>query len=211
MTGLLRELQALPKESEWVEFKVNYSDSQDIGEYISALSNSAALCGKANGYLVWGIENQTHDIVGTSFRPTLTKKGNENLENWLLRLLNPRIRFHFYEISNEGKSVVLLEIARASGKPVQFQGQEFIRVGSYKNKLKDYPEKERTLWRIFDKIPFEELKAADHLSDEEVLKLLDYPAYFDLLGISLPENRNGILTRLVEDDMMKLGFHLMVI
>jgi ATP-dependent DNA helicase RecG len=202
MTGLLRELQALPKESEWVEFKVNYSNPQDIGEYISALSNSAALCGKANGYLVWGIENQTHDIVGTSFRPTLTKKGNENLENWLLRLLNPRIHFHFYEISNEGKSIVLLEIARASGKPVQFQGQEFIRVASYKNKLKDYPEKERTLWRIFDKVPFEELKAADHLSDEEVLKLLDYPAYFDLLGISLPENRNGILTRLVDDDMI---------
>lgn len=202
MTGLLRELQALPKESEWVEFKVNYADPQEIGEYISALSNSAAFCGKANGYLVWGIDNQTHNIVGTTFRPALTKKGNENLENWLLRLLNPRIYFHFYEINTEGKSVVIMEIARASGKPVQFQGQEFIRVGSYKKKLKDYAEKERTLWRIFDKIPFEELRAADHLSDEDVLKLLDYPAYFDLLGFSLPENRNGILKRLSEDDMI---------
>ncbi len=26
-----------------------------------------------------------------------------------------------------------------------------------------------------------------------MLKLLDYPAYFDLLGLSLPENRGGIL------------------
>ncbi|MDP2793059.1 MAG: hypothetical protein Q8O25_03090 [Sulfurisoma sp.] len=51
--------------------------------------------------------------------------------------------------------VVLLEIERAFRQPVQFQGQEFIRVGSYKKRLKDFPEKERGLRRIFDKAPFE--------------------------------------------------------
>ena len=38
---LLKDLQALPKECEWVEFKIDNSNPQDIGEYISALSNSA--------------------------------------------------------------------------------------------------------------------------------------------------------------------------
>ena len=35
---------------------------------------------------------------------------------------------------------------------MRFFGQEYIRVGSNKKKLKDFPEKERTLWRIFDKV-----------------------------------------------------------
>ncbi|MBF0558573.1 MAG: putative DNA binding domain-containing protein [Nitrospirae bacterium] len=202
LKGLLRELCALPRETEWVEFKVNCNDSQEIGEYISALSNSAALCGKASAYLIWGVKDNNHEIVGTAFTPGTMKKGNEELESWLLRLLSPRIHFCFYEVAAGAESVVILEIARASNKPVQFQGQEFIRIGSYKKKLKDYPEKERELWRIFDQIPFEDLAAAEHLSDEDVLKLLDYPSYFDLLGLGLPADRKNILQRLSEDDMI---------
>lgn len=52
LVSLLKELQALPKETEWVEFKSNQSDPNAIGEYISALSNSAVLCGKTSAYLV---------------------------------------------------------------------------------------------------------------------------------------------------------------
>ncbi|MFZ5569977.1 MAG: ATP-binding protein [Thermodesulfobacteriota bacterium] len=202
LTGLLRELRALPKETEWVEFKANFADPQEIGEYISALSNSAALCGKANGYLVWGIDDQSHEVKGTAFCPARARKGSEELESWLLRLLSPRIHFSFHEINFEDAPVVILEISRASSNPVQFQGREFIRVGSYKKRLKEYPEKERALWRIFDQTPFEQLPAADCLAAEEVLRLLDYPAYFDLLGLGLPENRKGILERLAEDEMI---------
>lgn len=202
LRGLLRELCALPKETEWVEFKENNDDPQKIGEYISALSNSSALCGKAAAYLVWGINNKTHEIVGTKFKPGIAKLGNEELESWLLRLLSPRIHFHFHAIEIHTVPVVILEIARASSKPVQFQGQEFIRVGSYKKKLKDYPEKERELWRIFDQVPFEDLLAAEHISSEDVLKRLDYPAFFDLLGLDLPEGRTGILQRLADESMI---------
>lgn len=202
LNGLLRELCALPRETEWVEFKVNLDDPQEIGEYISALSNSAALYGKAAAYLVWGVKDDTHEIVGTTFAPRIIKKGNEEFENWLLRLLTPRIHFYFYELTTDAGSIVMLEITRASNKPVQFHGQEFIRVGSYKKKLKDFPEKERELWRVFDQVPFEDLPAAEHVFDEDVLKLLDYPAYFDLLELGLPADRKSILQRLSDDDMI---------
>ncbi len=39
LEGLLRELCALPYETEWVEFKEDNTDPQEIGEYLSA-----ALC-----------------------------------------------------------------------------------------------------------------------------------------------------------------------
>ena len=100
--SLVLETIKLPKESEWVEFKQNKNDPQMIGEYISALSNSAALNGKTSAYMIWGIDDKTHKIVGTSFSPSADKKGNEVLENWLLRLLEPKIDFRFYEQEIDG-------------------------------------------------------------------------------------------------------------
>ena len=52
LRSLVHELVALPSETGWLEFKHNNGDPQEIGEYISALSNSAALDGKARAYLV---------------------------------------------------------------------------------------------------------------------------------------------------------------
>lgn len=203
LASLVRELCKLPKETEWVEFKVDNDNPQEIGEYLSALANSAALAGKAFAYLVWGVQNETHQVIGSRFSPTASKVGNEELENWLLRLLAPKIHFHFFEVAVDGKPVVLLEIERAFRHPVQFQGHEFIRVGSYKKKLKDFPEKERALWRIFDQIPFEDGAAAERVSSDEVLRLLDYPAYFDLLKLPLPQNRDGILQALENDGLIQ--------
>jgi len=203
LVGLLHELCQLPKETEWVEFKCNNANPQAIGEYISALSNSAALIGKANAYLIWGVADETHEVVGTTFRPTQAKKGNEELENWLVRLLNPRLHFRFVEFEADGKLISIVEIPRAGHQPVQFQGEKYIRVGSYKKKLKEHPEKERELWRIFSVTPIEQQVASERVSSSDVLKLLDYPAYFKLLDASLPETRDGILERLASDHMIE--------
>ena len=202
LIGLVTELRKLAAETGWVEFKENNSNPEDIGEYISALSNTAALQNKANGYLIWGIKDGTHEVVGTSFKPAKAKKGNEDIESWLTRALNPKLHFHFYEITYEEKSVVILEIPRAYGKPVQFQGTEYIRVGSYRQKLKDHPQIEKDLWRVFDTTPFEELIALERADADAVLSLLDYPAYFDLLDQPLPTGRDQILARLAEDRMI---------
>lgn len=202
LRSLIRELCAMPKETGWVEFKQNWDDENDIGQYISALSNTAALHHRSKAYVVWGIKDDTHEIVGTDFNPTTAKKGNEELENWLLRLLAPRIDFTFEEVEVDNKRVVVLEIDRASHNPVGFSGTEYIRIGSYKKKLKEHPEKERALWRVFDNTPFEELIAAENIEETEALKLLDYPAYFDLVGLPLPDNRRGIIERLQKEDII---------
>ena len=200
--GLVRTLCNLPHETDWVEFKVNYRKPQAIGEYISALANAAALHGKHHAYMLWGIENETHAVAGTDFSPALAKKGNEPLETWLLRLLNPRIDFRFQPVTVSGRCVVLLEIDRAARQPVAFEGVEYIRVGSAKKKLKDFPEKERKLWRVFDRVSFEDGIAAERLSGADVLRKLDYPAYFDLLEAPLPHGRDAILNALRQDRLI---------
>ncbi|MDD2599336.1 MAG: ATP-binding protein [Kiritimatiellae bacterium] len=78
---LIDTLRAEAHESEWLEFKCNNDQPQVIGEYLSALSNSACLSGKKHGYLVFGIDDKTHEVVGSSLQPYRAKgKGNEGLE-----------------------------------------------------------------------------------------------------------------------------------
>ena len=87
LASLVRELCGLPRETEWVEFKVSQAEPQEIGEQISALANSAALVGKAFAYLIWGVRDGDHAVVGTAFDPHAARMGNEELERWLLRWL----------------------------------------------------------------------------------------------------------------------------
>lgn len=201
--SLISELLKQPNETEWLEFKHNNYDKEMIGEYISALSNSAALHSKTNAYMIWGVDDDTHEILGTTFNPTTTTKGNEALENWILRLLTPKIEFKFYEIKLLDKDLVLLEIAPAYRNPVMFQGIEYIRLNSHKKKLKELPEKERELWRVFDRVPFEKQIAVDNIGETEVLSYLEYTKYFELLKLPLPESRNTILETLLSDALIQ--------
>lgn len=59
------------------------------------------------------------------------KKGNEELENWLMHSLHPQVNFKMHEWTDQGKSLVLFEIPRATHAPVRFGNEEFIRIGSY--------------------------------------------------------------------------------
>lgn len=201
--SLVHELTSLPAETGWVEFKHNNGDPREIGEYISALANTAALEGKAQSYMLWGVDDTSHALVGTDFDPTTARIGNEELESWLLRQLAPRIGFHFSSITIDGARIVLLQIDRAFRHPVQFTGTPFVRVGSYKKRLKDFPEIERNLWRILDATPFEMLPCAEKISADEVLRLLDHSAYFDLLDRPQPNSRDATLDALAADRLIE--------
>ncbi|MBD1878386.1 ATP-binding protein [Coleofasciculus sp. FACHB-T130] len=195
LVALLKELTLLPGETEWVEFKHNNGEPEMIGEYISALSNSAVLNNRQMSYLVWGVEDNTHKIVGTSFKPHQTRINGQELQNWLMTQLNPRIDFTIHEFKYGAKNIVIFEISRANHIPIQFKNNEYVRIGSYKQLLKKYPEKERKLWELFSHQPFEKRIALENVPEDEVLSYLNYSAYFDLTKQKLPENRLGILER----------------
>jgi len=199
LTNLLYELIKLPRETEWVEFKCNYAKPEEIGEYISALSNSATYHNKSNAYLVWGVEDETHEIVGTSFDFSSTKIGNEELENWLRRLLTDNANFSVHNLDIDGNKVVMLVINSAVYKTVRFKNIDYIRVGSYKKKLKDYAAMEVQLWQKISGAVFTELYAKHELQFTEALNLLDYTQYFDLTGTAAPGSMEQILHYLLED------------
>lgn len=196
LTALVHRLQALPQENEWCEFKVGNDEPTGIGEYISALSNSATLHGEETAFLLWGIADKDHALVGTDFEPGSSKKGNEELKPWLTRLLDPQIPFDFHTIEIEGKRVVILRIPAAMRKPTKFQGRAYIRIGSYKKPLDSHDEHQRRLWEQLNSYSFEASSAAEDLREEDITQLLDYPSYFDLARLPVPESRSHILESL---------------
>ncbi|MDD5434853.1 MAG: putative DNA binding domain-containing protein [Nitrospira sp.] len=182
---LLNELRSLSDETEWLEFKVNRYVPQEIGEYISALSNAACLHGQQYGYLIFGIEDNTHNVIGTKFKPRKTKEGNEELENWLSRLLSPRIDFIIYEFDYDNKPVVLFKIDASHNIPVKFKGIAYIRVGTYKKKLADYPEKERKIWAKKRDVDW-----SAHICEEATINDLDIEAIAVAKTAFKDRNRN---------------------
>ena len=202
-TNLVKRLCKLPVETEWLELKCNNENPQEIGEYISALSNSAVLSERDKAYLIWGVDDTNHFIVGTKFCPSTAKVGNQELENWLVGLLNPNLYIKFISLIIDDKNVVILEIQRAINIPVSFKGIEYIRIGSYKKKLKDFPEKERALWQSFSVNPYELMPAAENITEEEVTVLLDCAKYYELMNLPLPTNRAGIIYNMLDEEFIR--------
>jgi ATP-dependent DNA helicase RecG len=164
---LIDSLCAEKTETEWVEFKVNNFKPELIGEYISALSNSACLCGKEYGYLVFGIEDKTHKVIGTKFFPRKAKgKGKEGLEPWLSRLLSPGIDFQIIECKYDQNQIVIFKIDATQNTPVKFSGTAYIRVGEHKHKLSEHPEKERKIWKKKEKYDWSEQIIKDATIDD---------------------------------------------
>lgn len=144
---LVDRLRALPTETEWVELKRRRYEPREIGEYLSALANSACLAGQPRGYLVFGIDDETHHVVGTRFDPYSAKgKGNQDLLPWLAVGLKPNVGFEVHVVEHPDGRVVVFDVGPARDQPVAFYGKACVRVGASKTELGKHPEKARALW-----------------------------------------------------------------
>ena len=147
LCDVVLDLCARNHEEEWFEFKENWFDPIQLGEYISALSNSAAVFGKDNAYFVWGVNDKTHDIVGTSIDFNKDYKG-EPVQNFLARNLKPSLAFEFHELIINNNRVVVLVIPSAKRVPTSFCKDRFFRISSSKVNLDNYPEREALVWKV---------------------------------------------------------------
>lgn len=151
LANLLNELIAkYNRETRHLEFKSNYQDANTLGEYISALSNGATLDNEEYGYLFFGVNDETLDVVGTSFDPGAqkvsfkldksSKAPNQYLEMGLRQYVVPKINFQIQSFTaNSGKRVIAFIIPAAKEEPTYFMGKAYIRVDSCKTDLKNYP------------------------------------------------------------------------
>ena len=200
---LIKELCKLSKELGWVEFKHNNCEPMMIGADISALANSATLNDRDYAYMLWGVDDKTHDIVGTDVRLQLEKKGEQELENWLRYMLTKNADFEFYEAEINGKHIELIRIHKALNEPVAFQKVDYIRSGSYTKKLHEFPVFRAQLWDKLRHAQFEDVCVKTEQRYDDVVRLLQVDSYFTLLKIPQPIEKEAVIHYLNEDGIIK--------
>lgn len=176
-------------ESETVEYKTGLKDAKTIGQYISALGNSALAANVSKAYLIWGVEDLTKKIVGTDFDPYLekatieskkgkTQKSNISLTFYLSKFIDPKLNLIWDKCDINGHTLICLTIDVSHlNQPIKFMGIDYIRVGTSNQKLNLFPEKERRIWESFESSKFELEFAKTGLKFEDLSKYLDIDFY----------------------------------
>lgn len=205
LIDLLDNLINQPKECEWLEFKHNFHSANEIGERISALSNSASIRNQDFGYLIYGVEDVTHKILGTIFNPHTKKIKNEELEQWLINRLSPKLDFtlHFFEY-DENKMICIFIIPACQQVPISFSKQAYIRIGSATRLLHDFPEKASKIWQK-SKVTFENCIAKENLSQNDVIELLSTHTLFELLSLPYPTEQSKVIDYLIQEDLVRFN------
>ena len=116
-------------ENECVEFKraENDFDVDKLGKYFSAISNEATLKNKQYGWIVFGIDDKTHDFINTRYH-------YDNNFNSVKKQIsdNTTDNVSFIEIYNlviEEKRIVMFQVPAASGTPMNWKGFPYGRNG----------------------------------------------------------------------------------
>lgn len=128
---ILEQLLRLENENEVVEFKEakNTFDFTKLGKYFSALSNEANLKQEPFAWLVFGVENKKHAIVGTNYR--VKRADLDSLKGEIANKTTNRISFiEIHEVVTPEGRVILFQIPAApQGIPVAFEGHFYGRDG----------------------------------------------------------------------------------
>lgn len=192
-------------ESETVEYKTGLKDAKTIGQYISALGNSALEAGVPRAYLIWGVKDLTKEIVGTDFDPYLekaiigSKRSNISLTFYLNKFIDPKLNLIWDRCVLKDKKLICLTIDVSHiNQPLKFLGTDYIRVGTANQKLNMFPEKERRIWETFESSKFELEFAKTGLNFEQLHKYLDLKFYVDHINEDL-NNEPAVINSLINN------------
>ena len=142
------------------------------------------MAGESFGYLIWGINDKTHELTDTKFRYQRDIK-NEPIEHYLARNVSPAIYFLFDEDRINGKRVVVLSIPAARIVPTEFKDVRYIRIGSSKENIKKHPEREAALFRVLN---YGRPSVLNTPSRFEELSFEQLFLYYEMKGIRLRKN-----------------------
>jgi len=199
---LLDKLRGQEEENEWIEFKVNNTSPAAIGERVSALSNGACLRSQPFGYLIYGVENGTKKIVGTTEYISRKKKGNEDIEHWIIQSLSPKLDIEIFNFNRGELKISIIKIPAAVNQPTRFRNIAYVRIGSYTKKLADYPEKEKKIWTKSNLDNFEKSIALSGVNKNKIIDYLAFESYFLLNNQPIPTNIERVIHKFLEEKII---------
>ena len=116
-------------ENECVEFKKakNEFSMDKLGKYFSAISNEATLRNKQFGWIIFGIDDKTHEYIDTRYK-------NDNNFNSIKKQVSDNttdnITFiEIYSLEIDNNRVIMFQVPAASGVPTNWKGFPYGRNG----------------------------------------------------------------------------------
>ncbi len=116
-------------ETECVEFKraKNNFDIDKLGKYFSAISNEATLKNKQYGWIVFGVDDKTHEFINTHY---LNDNNFNSVKKQISDNTTDNITFiEVYNLNVDGNRVIMFQVPAASGVPTNWKGFSYGRNG----------------------------------------------------------------------------------
>lgn len=149
LSEILEQLLKNP-ENEYIEFKEakNNFEIDKLGKYFSAISNEATLKEKQYGWIIFGINDRTHSVVGTNFQ-------NNNNFNKIKKQIseNTTDNISFIEIYSflyDGKRVIMFQVPAAFGTTIKWKKIAYGRNGESLTLLSDNKTEQIKIVSTFD-------------------------------------------------------------
>lgn len=193
-----KSLGKVPTELNEIDWKEDLSPKNDkLCQHISAFANMPG-----GGFLVFGINNKTAQIIGTD---------KLNVNNIIERLaslcrdnVNPLVKIDHSIETFKGKELLFVYIQESAIKPVHIINKtiedSFIRSGGTTRKAS---RQEVGALMLNSKLPtWEELHASKLLTELEVITLLEYDKILELLGKPIPSKMQEIMQWMVDEKML---------
>lgn len=185
------QLLAASDEDEHLEFK----EAKQQFDVAKLLRYCVALANEGGGKLVLGVSDRTpRKIVGTQAFADLS-----TLKARIVEAIHIRVQVD--ELAHpDGRVLVLTIPSRPAGTALSYEGAYLMRAGE--NLL---PMTEDMLRRIFDegRPDFFSRPAINGITADDVVRLLDTQAMFDLFKLPYPATREGVLTRCESERLIK--------
>ena len=197
LTKIIDYFISEPAEKVHVEFKTNNTQHETIAKNISGIANVLIKDSIPRGYIIWGITDGTHEVVGTDFDPDTKKVGNEDLILWLKKHIKPDLTIEFHKINLNSKNLIVLIIAVNPLGVSKFDNIPYIRIDKNTRKLGDFPETEKQVWKEVVSSNFESMPVTSSVSKDEVAELLDLNAFYELRKSRVPVEQDAVFPELI--------------
>ncbi len=128
LNKILDEL-LLNQENECVEFKKaeNNFDIDTLGKYFSALGNEANLKNRQYSWIVFGVDDKTHELTNTNF---YSDNNFNKVKKQISDNTTDNIGFiEIYELTKDNNRVIMFQVPAASGTPINWKGFPYGRNG----------------------------------------------------------------------------------
>lgn len=184
-------LYPIPVELNEIDWKSGLSSKTDrLAQHLCAFSNQ-----EGGGFLVYGVNDDA-----TMFSVTKEQSDTviKTLGNIALNNLSQSVQIQHNTIEYEGNALLFIYIPEQTEKPVYLRGKTIY--DSYRRSagqtVKMSKEAVKFMISAAHGIPYEFQIAMKNLSTDEVLRLLDYKQFYELLDKNAPKSTDTILSNL---------------